>query len=333
MARIVPIALPTPYPVGDVNVYFVDDEQPMLIDAGPPTQEAYSILKEQLQALGCPLEALKEIVVTHFHPDHVGLAQILAKEAAIPVRLHPLDLYTLRLSSEKAIGFFDGWDLPPGWDPSQFDTNHWIPARYRPSGVTFLPLEAGEVIDTGSLRFEVVAVPGHSLGHVALWEEKNRWLFTGDTVIPGLAPNPMIYHVEGERVPTLPMYLNSLSQLRRLDVETLYPGHGAPFADLAAELDATVDHYRQKALEVYAIMDRQGPSGLGLRQIAACLYPRQIESQPYMVLSKTLGCLDLLERAGLAQAAGGSRGRRIYRLAAEREGEPVDALNPLLCSD
>ncbi|ABZ82715.1 metallo-beta-lactamase family protein [Heliomicrobium modesticaldum Ice1] len=328
MAQIIPIALPTPYMVGDVNVFFIDDERPMLIDAGPPTCEAYRILTERLQALGCPVTALKEIVVTHFHPDHVGLAQVLAKEAGIPVRLHPLDLYTLRLGSEKASGFFDGWNLPPNWDPKQFDTRHWIPEKYRPAGVTFQPLEDGETIVTGSLRFDVLDTPGHSLGHVALWEQKNRWLFTGDTVIPGLAPNPFIYHVEGERVPTLPMYLKSLDRLRHLDAAILYPGHGDPVTDLAAELNATVDHYRQKALEVHAIVREQGPSPL--HEIAARLYPRQIESQPYMVMSKTLGCLDLLERAGLVRSQGANG---FYQAAGESEKKnPAEALDPWLTS-
>ncbi|MTV49119.1 MBL fold metallo-hydrolase [Heliobacillus mobilis] len=302
MARIVPITLPTPYQIGDVNVYFVEDERPMLIDAGPPDEGARTILREKLKALGYEFRDLKGIVVTHFHPDHFGLAQVIAAEAGIPIHMHPLELYLQRTRSEKAQKVFCGWDLPATWDSRRIDPSRWIPSSYRPFGVTFTPVDDDEMISTGEMNFEIHFSPGHSLGHVVLREKGTGWLFSGDTLMQKVVPNPFIYHVEGERVPTLPIYLESLHKLRGLRVDKVFPAHGEPFEDLPAVVDAICEHFLQKTVDVYEILRDIGEGSL--LQISQQLYPLHIDREAYMVMSKTLGCLDMLRQINVVHSAG-----------------------------
>ena len=79
--KVIPIALPTPFLVGDVNVYLIDDEPLTLIDTGPKTKEAAEALKNGLSRNGFRLSDIRRIILTHAHEDHCGLAKTIRDEA------------------------------------------------------------------------------------------------------------------------------------------------------------------------------------------------------------------------------------------------------------
>src|SRR3982751_1157961 len=79
--QIVPFAIPTPFYVGDVNVYLIKEDPLTLIDVGPKTDDAYRTLVEKLGRVGVKLADIRRIVLTHAHEDHCGLAKKVRDEA------------------------------------------------------------------------------------------------------------------------------------------------------------------------------------------------------------------------------------------------------------
>jgi len=303
MARISQLTIPTPYPVGDVNLYLVEDEKLTLIDTGAPTDEALNALENGLRTLGYEIRDVSEVIVTHFHPDHFGLAGYLARKAKIPVRMHSLDSYFLQEKKEDVEEVAKNWGLPRPLLDGVIKHKYRIPEKYLFGELNFRPLWHGEIIKTGEYEFKVFHTPGHSLGHVTLYELNNKYFFSGDFLIKNIFPNPLIYQVEGQRITTLPLFLKSLNNVLELPVEMVFPAHQDKFKDFPEIIERIKLHYLQKTLEIYDML-RQLKKGT-LYEIAQNIYPREVQSQTYLVLSKVLGCLDLLVSTGLIKEKAG----------------------------
>src|SRR5262245_26579387 len=86
--RIEKLVIPTPFPVGPINIYLVVDDPITLVDTGPKTDQAIAALREQLRNLGFKTEDIKRIVLTHTHEDHYGLAGMLQRESGALVHVH-----------------------------------------------------------------------------------------------------------------------------------------------------------------------------------------------------------------------------------------------------
>jgi glyoxylase-like metal-dependent hydrolase (beta-lactamase superfamily II) len=92
------ITLPTPFPIGPVNVYLVESESLTLVDAGPKTDEAWESLKQQLRVRGYSPSNIEQVVLTHHHIDHVGLLDFLRENGDIRVIGHPRNRPWIRQS-------------------------------------------------------------------------------------------------------------------------------------------------------------------------------------------------------------------------------------------
>src|SRR5262245_54128 len=86
--RIEKLVIPTPFPVGPINIYLVIEDPITLVDTGPKTDEAIAALREQLRNLGFKTESIKRIILTHTHEDHCGLAGMLQSESDARVYVH-----------------------------------------------------------------------------------------------------------------------------------------------------------------------------------------------------------------------------------------------------
>lgn len=152
--------------------------------------------------------SLKYILLTHAHFDHIGAVADLADATGAPVALHPDDLILLHhLGGATLFGY-----------------------RIRPSPEPGLLLQPGQVIEVGQLRFKVLFVPGHTLGHVAFYEPQAKAVFSGDvlfrqgvgrTDIPGGDMQTLLTSIHDQLL-VLP------------DETTVYPGHG-PATTIGAE--------------------------------------------------------------------------------------------------
>ncbi|GAV22675.1 MBL fold metallo-hydrolase [Carboxydothermus pertinax] len=310
MARISTLTLPTPYLVGDVNIYLVEDKKLTLIDTGAPTEESLAALEAGLKKYGYEIRDVSEIIVTHFHPDHFGLAQYLAHKANIPIRIHPLELYSLNEEQENVMSIVSKWGLPKELFDAVVKHNYTIAKKFSKQEVRFIPLHTKEIIKTGDFEFKVIHTPGHSLGHVALYELKNKYFISGDFILKNIFPNPLIAQVEGQRIPTLPLFLKSLNNVFELAVEMVFPAHQDKFSELSEVIISIKNHYFQKTLEVYEAVKKLKKANL--YEISQNIYPEEIKEQTFLVLSKVLGCLDLLQSVELVRENHG-----LYEIAAK----------------
>ena len=85
------VTVPTPFPVGPVNLYAIREPEPVLLDTGPATPNALENLAALLAQCGMDARRLGKIVLTHFHIDHVGIAVPLAKYSGAPIYANPVE--------------------------------------------------------------------------------------------------------------------------------------------------------------------------------------------------------------------------------------------------
>ncbi|MBE3558094.1 MAG: MBL fold metallo-hydrolase [Ktedonobacteraceae bacterium] len=239
-----PIPLPD-NPLGTVNVYVVIGKDGVrLIDCGWNTPEAYATLADELQTLGTRIDDIREIVITHIHPDHFGLTERLVKETGARYRMHRLEavyIGTRYEHTQALIEEMEAWLRVNGVPQSELEVMAKDSLLMVMRVGTRLPdvlLEGNETLQWLPYRFEVIWTPGHSSGHICLYEPQSRVLVSGDHVLEHISPHIGL-HTQSFSNP-LGDYLSSLQLVRNLPVEMILPGHGVPFEDLAGRVDVVL---------------------------------------------------------------------------------------------
>ena len=235
-------------PLGFINAYLVKSDQgSLLIDTGWNTDEAYESLQRQINAAGSSLADLRYIVITHIHPDHFGLAGRLKGLCQAELILHSADSMLVDrryLDFREVLAQMDHWLMINGVPDEVRNpmSGASLPVR---SLVTLTPpdrvVDGGEHLQIGGFDLELIWTPGHSPGHVCLYDRAHRLFFSGDHVLPDTTPNVSM-HIQTMSNPLVD-YLNSLAQVVELEVDWVLPSHGAAFSDLAARVAAIREHH------------------------------------------------------------------------------------------
>jgi glyoxylase-like metal-dependent hydrolase (beta-lactamase superfamily II) len=194
----------------DSNIIVLTGERPVIVDCGTGVRSDryFGPIEDLLE--GTPVD---RIVLTHGHFDHGGGAAGFSQHFEARVHVHPEGIEMLASSDPQATGA-------------------WMFGA-RPEPVDALPIEEGDVIDTGTARFEVLYTPGHSLHSIALWHAPSRTLIPGDTVYAGGGIGR--YDLKGGDINQL---IASITRMVELEPESMYSGHGPSVATGA------VDHIR-----------------------------------------------------------------------------------------
>jgi glyoxylase-like metal-dependent hydrolase (beta-lactamase superfamily II) len=295
------VALPTRSGwLPEVNAYLISGPDGLLlIDTGVGVPEGMAALSARLAELNHRVEEIALILITHAHPDHVGLAAVLAERSGAKVRVHAAELPFLdtatvpgrrRLVDEwyRRHGLAD--DGPVEWRGLTMGT----PSRTS-------PLADGDTIRWGDVHLEVIWTPGHSPGLLCLFDAANRVLISSDHVLEDITPHVGL-HFEQPRDP-LREYLESLDRVGRLAVDVVLPGHGKPFGELSHRVAAIKRHHRDRCTEIRAVMT---PAGQSATVIACQLtwvgrpdgWVHLDRANRGSALAETLAHLRLMERDG-----------------------------------
>ncbi|MFC7371144.1 MBL fold metallo-hydrolase [Fictibacillus iocasae] len=304
MDRIIKITVPTPFAVGDVNAYLiVDGKELVLVDGGPFTKDAKEALTAEVCHAGYQMQDIKAAVITHYHPDHAGLAhwlqsefgtKIVASSGSVPFFSDDSAFYESRLSFYSKLYKTHGMPQDLG--------EHELKKlkHYRSFCPSFLP----DMIIFGSSlsilpEWEVLYVPGHSPDHIALYNSASSELIGGDVLLPHISSNALIEpDLDGStRLKTLLQYRETLQHIRTLEPQTVYPGHGDVFHNAAALIEQRLNDHEQRAQHILRIITEEPSTAFSA---AAQLFGRLYKKEAGLVLSEVLGHLDLLEERKLA---------------------------------
>ncbi|WBL13596.1 MBL fold metallo-hydrolase [Sutcliffiella sp. NC1] len=297
------ITIPTPFPVGDVHTYVILGEKVTLVDAGVRTKEAWEYFKKELNVIGLTPDDIDQIVVTHQHPDHVGLIDFFRRD--IPVIGHERshlwmikDEAYLKTHTE----FYLSILLEAGVDQRFFPLTEKVNDMLHFScnrGLTDL-VDEGDSIQ-GLDGWKVLYTPGHSSAHISLWHEQKGTLIGGDVLLAHISPNPLIepcYPGEDERRKALVEYIASLEKLSLLPIRQVLPGHGNNISNAKELIEERLLKQEKRAEKVLAFIRKQPRTAY---EICVHLFPTVYEKQLMLTLSETIGQLDYLEDAKMIE--------------------------------
>jgi glyoxylase-like metal-dependent hydrolase (beta-lactamase superfamily II) len=302
------LAIPTPFMVGRVNAYLIEDDPLTLIDSGPNSGKALDELEQALAALGHRVEDIGLLVISHQHMDHFGLASILARRSGAEVAaIAPLAPYLADYGAETELDdrFAETIMLRHGIPPEVVTALRAVSAGFRAWGAAVevtQPLEDGSELRLGGRALRVLHRPGHSPSDTVFVDESRGLMLAADHLIAHISSNPLLARplgsepdYRGPRPQALLTYLDSLSRTRELELGLVLPGHGEPIADHVAVIDERFRLHARRAEKIRRLIV-QGP--LSAHEIAQALWGNVAVTQAYLTLSEVLGHVDLLLQDG-----------------------------------
>lgn len=244
------IRMPLPYALNHINLWAVEDGDGWAqVDTGASTQETATVWQELL-AHALDRRPLTRVLVTHMHPDHVGMAGWLTRKFGIPLWMTRTEYLSCRVMVSDT-----GREAPPegvsfyrsaGW--SEHAIEHYR-LRFGSFGKhihalpeNFIRLHDGDELQIGRQTWKVIVGSGHSPEHACLYCPELKVLISGDQVLPRISSNVSVYPTEPQADP-MSDWLASLDKLQtRIDDDVLVlPSHNEPFHGLHARLKALRD--------------------------------------------------------------------------------------------
>ena len=302
--NIIPLSVPTPFYVGDVNVYLIKEDPLTLIDVGPKTKEAADALRDKLRRNGVEFADVRRIVLTHAHEDHCGLAKQVRDEAKnAEILVHNWETGHLfgRLAREEHHKLMIRAGVPDSIFGEMQDL-------YKDISLLTDALTDGEFselkdemeIEFAGGTLKVLHTPGHTPGSCSFVREANRTLIAGDCVLKRITPNPIVSPdpVDKEkRFKSLAEYLVSLARIRSFSPTLVYGGHGEPIYDFEEIFNRYVRAIDERQRRVISLVSGEGVTAF---DVAQKLFPNAIEKDVhrFLAISESVAHLDYAETEG-----------------------------------
>jgi glyoxylase-like metal-dependent hydrolase (beta-lactamase superfamily II) len=302
------LAIPTPFQVGRVNAYLIEDSPLTLIDSGPNSAKALDELEQALRARGRAIEDIELLVISHQHIDHFGLASILARRSGAEVAaLGGLGAYLGRFREETELDdlFAERTMLRHGIPAEVVAALRAVSASFRAWGSTVevtRTLADGDELALRDRTLRVLHRPGHSPSDTLFHDERRAQLFVADHLLKHISSNPLLARplgadadFTGPRPKALVTYLASLERTQAMDLELVLPGHGPPITDHKTLVDLRLKMHARRAERIRALIAAQPRTA---HEVAQEMWGNVAVTQAYLTLSEVLGHVDLLIDAG-----------------------------------
>ncbi|MDX6699297.1 MAG: hypothetical protein QOE65_2694 [Solirubrobacteraceae bacterium] len=301
------LAIPTPFAVGRVNTYLIEDDPLTLVDSGPNSGKALYELERALAERGHAIEDLELLVVTHQHIDHLGLLDVLAARSGAEVAaLDVLAPYVERYGedAERDDEFAEALMRRHGIPEDVRYALRAVSSAFRAWGSSASVsrvLHDGEVLELRDRSLTVLHRPGHSPTDTVFWDAERGLLLAADHLLKQISSNPLISRPPGadpdpaNRPQALVTYLRSLAETREMPATLVLPGHGEPIEDHAALIDSRFAMHRRRAEKIHRLIAEEPRNAY---EIAQALWGNVAVTQAYLTLSEVLGHVDLLSNDG-----------------------------------
>jgi glyoxylase-like metal-dependent hydrolase (beta-lactamase superfamily II) len=260
-----------PFRLKHVHVYaLVSGKEIALFVTGFNVGDSYEILEKDLESIGLGIKSIRDIFITHAHTDHCSMAGLLKSRSGANIHLSA--------AADTFQQYFTKPDLL-NRQGNQFYSQHGMSSQqieiifavYASISQIISKFKADdhlqpdEIREFGDWRFKVIFTPGHALGHVCFFFGKEKFLISGDHVLPQITPNlsPDIFDPNFR---PLKSFLDSLQKLENLPVERVYPGHGIYFTGLTARLNELRAHHKERTQLIVNSLGAQPKTTLQVSQ-------------------------------------------------------------------
>ena len=319
------IRMALPFALNHINLWLLADELDgvkgwTVVDCCIASDDTKATW-EQIFATQLQGRPILRVLVTHMHPDHVGLAHWLCERWNAPLWMSATDYYAARLGSQSTTGF-------GGPDAAGFFASHGLSdpeavdkirgrTRYYPSMVPAMPSRFHRLMDGASVRigahdWQCISGYGHAPEHMALHCPTLGVLLGGDMMLPRISTNVSVFDIEPESNP-LKLFLDSVDRFATLPADTLtLPSHGKPFRGLHARIRQLHDHHRDRLSEVLQACQEHPCSGADILPV---MFKRPLDlHQTTFAMGEAVAHLLALWFQGLLRRELGGDG--IYRFSA-----------------
>ncbi|MES2937761.1 MAG: MBL fold metallo-hydrolase [Pseudomonadota bacterium] len=319
------IRMALPFALDHINLWLLRDEIDgragwTVVDCCITRDEAKAqweaVFANALQGL-----PILRVVVTHMHPDHIGLAHWLCERWNAPLWISATDYNAARMASQSTTGF-------GGESAARFFASHGLSdpdalekirarANYYPGMVPAVPpsfrrMLEDDVLAIGGGRWRCISGYGHAPEHIALFCEDLDVLISGDMLLPRISTNVSVYDVEPESN-ALALFLASIDKFRALPAETLVlPSHGKPFRGMHRRVEQLHEHHDARLAEVMEACAERPRSAADVLPI---LFKRPLDlHQTTFAMGEAVAHLHLLWHAGRLKRTRDAEG--VWRFAA-----------------
>jgi len=305
------VSVPTPFQVGAVNAYLAGRT---IVDPGPESEEAWSRVLDALEARELTPGDISQVVVTHPHPDHFGLASRFREAGARVLASHEgaaiMRDFGARLRYEQSyfVDFFEKCGISRETAKAVTQLPEAFLA-YAESVEVDRKLAAGDTVTVDDEALTVDSVAGHAVGERIFSYDNGgrREAIVGDTVLGDITPNPFLQPppADGsERPRVLPAFNDSLRWLREQGHDRFLTGHREPVESPRERIDAVLDEHDQRS---EAVADIVSEGATTPADVMTALFGDLPATEYFAGMSEAVGHLDVLEQRGRVEkrASGG----------------------------
>ncbi|HUL21281.1 MAG TPA: MBL fold metallo-hydrolase [Thermodesulfobacteriota bacterium] len=254
LANLYKIDIPLPKsPLKSLNSYVIrNSERNLIIDTGWNEEECLRAMQAGLKELGVDVRKT-DFFITHLHADHFGLLSNLVTETSkIYFNQPDVDRFREGFQPDRFVRFARLNGYPENELQRSIESHPGF--KFRPEdNLVFHILKEGDILSVGDYRFRCVETPGHTSGHMCLYEPRRKALVAGDHILNDITPNIQLW--ADDRNP-LEEYFASLDKVSQLDIELVLPGHRSIFKNCRERIQELKHHHQERLDEIISILEK-----------------------------------------------------------------------------